>query len=458
MAATTATEVATASAPHESLDPRGRSGARPGDGAAAARTAELFAQYGRTVSGLCKALLRDRAEAEDAAQQTFLSAHRALLNGTDPREPAAWLATIARNECWRRIRARMREPLPTGELEAVATSGDPYAEAIRRADLAALWEAIERLPRQQRDALVLREFGGLTYDELAAALAVTSPAIESLLFRARTRLRTQLRTAYASVTGASWIEALARVFVGGGVPVAAKVAALGVGAAAVTSGAVVAPQLLESRHGRAPAPVRPAQTVGRHVGRTAPAPPTVAPVERQAVSVPTVERTRAVVAAPAAHARSSGRSGTHEREAPELETHPAARTATTEAEHSSGERQKAEDSAGGRAGSGGEGSSRDGSGRDGTGRDGESRHGSSGAGSTGSDGGRSGGGGSGRDSSGRDPGGDSGEGGDGSHGGDGGGQGDRGSTAPAATDPAATVPAPLPSPPGEGDRHPQSTT
>ena len=40
---------------------------------------QLFAEYGRTVHGLCRALLRDRAEAEDAAQQTFLSAHRALL-------------------------------------------------------------------------------------------------------------------------------------------------------------------------------------------------------------------------------------------------------------------------------------------------------------------------------------------------------------------------------------------
>ena len=155
-------EVATASAPHESQRAHGR----PGSGAAAARTELLYTEYGRTVSVLCQVLLRNRAEAEDAAQQTFLSAHRALLNGSEPREPAAWLATIARNECWARIRTRMREPLPVEELETVATTNDPLAEAIRRADLAALWHAIEALPRQQRDALLLREFGGLTYDEL----------------------------------------------------------------------------------------------------------------------------------------------------------------------------------------------------------------------------------------------------------------------------------------------------
>ena len=60
----------------------------------------------------------------------------------------------------------MREPLPTEEVDAVSTANDPLAEAIRRADLRALWPAIEELPRQQRDALLLREFGGMSYAEL----------------------------------------------------------------------------------------------------------------------------------------------------------------------------------------------------------------------------------------------------------------------------------------------------
>jgi RNA polymerase sigma-70 factor (ECF subfamily) len=261
-AATTAVamEVATTSAPHESQRARGR----PGDGAAAARTELLYTEYGRTVSGLCQALLRNRAEAEDAAQQTFLSAHRALLNGSAPREPAAWLATIARNECWARIRTRMREPLPVEELETVATTNDPLAEAIRSADLAALWHAIEALPRQQRDALLLREFGGLTYEELASALSVTGSAVESLLFRARHRLRGKLRAVYASLSGASWLDALVRLLAGGAAaPVAAKVAALGVGAAALGSSAVVVPYVFDNhRPARGPLPA-PAMVVHR---------------------------------------------------------------------------------------------------------------------------------------------------------------------------------------------------
>jgi RNA polymerase sigma-70 factor (ECF subfamily) len=258
--------VETASEPHSSPQPHGRSG----DGAAAARTEQLFAQYARTVHGLCRALLRDRAEAEDAAQQTFLSAHRALLNGTDPREPAAWLATIARNECWSRIRNRMREPLASEEVGAVSSANDPLDEAIRRADLRALWLAIEELPRKQRDALLLREFGGMSYGELSAALAVSGSAVESLLFRAREGLRGKLRAVYGAVTGASWIEAIIRVVVGGGAPAAAKVAVLGLGAAAVGGGAVVVPHAFDN-HRPSHGPLRtPAAAIVRRPKATAP--------------------------------------------------------------------------------------------------------------------------------------------------------------------------------------------
>src|SRR5205085_6968405 len=160
-------------------------------------------------------LLRDRGEAEDAAQQVFLSAHRALLGGSAPREPAAWLATIARNECLSRIRSRMREPLPTAELEGESALPDPLAEAIRRADLGALWRAIEQLPRRQRHALLLPEIGGLSYGELALALGASRPTVESLLFRARHALRDRLKATYAALIGVSWPDAAGRLLAGG---------------------------------------------------------------------------------------------------------------------------------------------------------------------------------------------------------------------------------------------------
>jgi RNA polymerase sigma-70 factor, ECF subfamily len=247
--AATATEEATASRLEDV-----RADGRLDHGAAAAQTEELYREHGRLVGGLCRALLRDPAEGEDAAQQVFLAAHRALLNGTSPREPAAWLATIARNECWARIRSRMREPLPTAEVEGECSLSDPLAEAIRKADLAAIWHAIAGLPRQQRDVLLLREFGGLSYEELAGALAVSDSAVESLLFRARRGVRARVEAAYAGLTGGVTLDILARLaggFGAGAAPVAAKVAAVGVGAAVATGGAVVGPRYLE-RHGQHP--------------------------------------------------------------------------------------------------------------------------------------------------------------------------------------------------------------
>ena len=266
---TAAVEAATTSAV-EPLSCRGRP-----DGAAAARTAEIFERHGPTVLGLCRMLLRNEHEAEDASQQTFLAAYRSIRNGVEPRHPAAWLATIARNECWAAIERRMREPFHQGELESRLP--DPVVQAAANADLEELWRAIGELPRQQRRALLLREFSGLTYAELAGALGVTEPAVESLLVRARRELRGRLRplsgsaAALAAPLGALR-DALARLVLGmPDAPAASGLAKLAAGAAAVvvaggTVGAI-------ETHG-----------VGREVGT----PPADAAVAPRAVTLPAV--------------------------------------------------------------------------------------------------------------------------------------------------------------------------
>ena len=111
------------------------------------------------VPGICRGMLRNAHDAEDAAQQTFLSAYTSLAGGTMPREPAAWLATIARNECRTRAQRRMREPLPGENLE-VAAGGDPAEQAVRSEEVESLRHALARLPGQQRHAFLLREFSG----------------------------------------------------------------------------------------------------------------------------------------------------------------------------------------------------------------------------------------------------------------------------------------------------------
>jgi RNA polymerase sigma-70 factor (ECF subfamily) len=154
--------------------------------------ARLFEVHGRTVYGLCRLLLRDPSDAEDAAQQTFLSAYRALVSGVVPRDPGAWLATIARNECRNRVRLRMREPLALEAAFIGAT--EPLEEtAARSAQIAELKVALLDLPQKQREAVLLRDVYGLRYGEIATAIGATRPAVEALLFRARRRLQGRLR-------------------------------------------------------------------------------------------------------------------------------------------------------------------------------------------------------------------------------------------------------------------------
>ncbi len=114
-----------------------RDGSDPQVRVAAAYTHELFEEHARMVYGLCRALLRDPDDADDATQATFIAAYKSLLAGNRVREPGAWLATIARNECTARARARMREPLPLLDADLGHSEG-PESELERQALVAEL--------------------------------------------------------------------------------------------------------------------------------------------------------------------------------------------------------------------------------------------------------------------------------------------------------------------------------
>ena len=167
------------------------------DEAAGRLLADMYARRAKALYGLCRMMLRDVHEAEDALQSTFLSAHRALIGGTRPREEAAWLATIARNECRGRIRERMRRPVTTdnGELEAVADTTRTPADLLADDGVG---KALAALPESQREAVVLHDVFGLRAREVGVALGLSVPAVEAALFRARRQLRTRLRPVGAS--------------------------------------------------------------------------------------------------------------------------------------------------------------------------------------------------------------------------------------------------------------------
>jgi RNA polymerase sigma factor (sigma-70 family) len=231
------------------------------DQMAAARIEQLYSSHAALVRSICRSLLRNPVDAEDAVQQTFLSAQRAFLSGSAPRDAAAWLATIARHESFARVRSRMREPLPINtELEA--TGPDAHAVAVHRHEVSELRAALEELPAQQRQALLLREVRGLSYEEVASTLSVTTSTVESLLFRARRNVQARLRDALATFSPGALVREFAARLGGGFVaPAATKALAVGVGAAVVTGGAVVGPRIIGLGHAPRARPTASAGTV-----------------------------------------------------------------------------------------------------------------------------------------------------------------------------------------------------
>jgi RNA polymerase sigma factor (sigma-70 family) len=130
---------------------------------------------------------------EDALQDVFLRAYRALRASDRPVTLRAWLYRIAHNRCIDELRRPC--PLPSEltadaqpAFSAPAAAGEASAVAERSAALARLVADVQTLPEQQRSALLMRELQGLSYAELAGALGVSVAAVKSLLLRARTGL------------------------------------------------------------------------------------------------------------------------------------------------------------------------------------------------------------------------------------------------------------------------------
>lgn len=150
----------------------------------------LYARYSHDLVRFCRSRLGSREEAEDAVQITYLYALLALRRGVVPRFESAWLHKIATNVCLTRRRSagrrqRIEVPRDVEELQ-VARRSDDSSELI---DIDA---ALAALPERQRRAIVLREWQGLSYQEIADELELSHSAVETLIFRARRSLAREL--------------------------------------------------------------------------------------------------------------------------------------------------------------------------------------------------------------------------------------------------------------------------
>jgi RNA polymerase sigma factor (sigma-70 family) len=203
-------------------------------------TRTLYERHAAQIYRFCFHRLGTREEAEDAVQSTFLNAFRGIKGGVVPDSEAAWLFKIAHNVCLTRRRSSWRR----GRVESAADF-EVVEELVpappRRADeLIGLQDVLERLPEQQRRAILLREWQGLSYREISQELRLSQAAVETLIFRARRALAEGLqapvrRRRLASGALGSLVSA-AQSFLGAGgaVKVAAVVAAAGAGGVVAT--------------------------------------------------------------------------------------------------------------------------------------------------------------------------------------------------------------------------------
>lgn len=148
----------------------------------------LIARYRVRLLAFCRHMVGSTEDAEDILQEVFVSAYRAMRADDRPLNVRPWLYRIARN----RSLNHLRRPRPTGvDSMDVFEGGAAVATADRvhdKLDLEDLVEDVKNLPETQRTALMLREMGDLSYDQIAEAMDTSIPSVKSLLVRARVSL------------------------------------------------------------------------------------------------------------------------------------------------------------------------------------------------------------------------------------------------------------------------------
>lgn len=156
----------------------------------------LVERYQKLVYTLALRMLNVPADAEDAAQEAFLSAWKALPRFRMDAKFSTWLYRLTVNAATDVLRRRRKEPDSLDDTECpvqAADSTDTPEEAAQRAERRAMVRrAIDALSENHRQILLLREVTGLSYEEIGAALELSPGTVRSRLARARKELREEL--------------------------------------------------------------------------------------------------------------------------------------------------------------------------------------------------------------------------------------------------------------------------
>jgi len=149
---------------------------------------ELVTRYERAVYNLALRTLHDRTEAEDATQEAFFKAYRALASFRPGAKFSTWIFTICYRGCCDRLGKRKR--FANDELPDRADPGaGPEALAEQADEAGRLRAAVDSLPEKYRAVITLYHLQGLQYEEIASVLNLPLGTVKTHLFRAKEQLR-----------------------------------------------------------------------------------------------------------------------------------------------------------------------------------------------------------------------------------------------------------------------------
>jgi len=163
----------------------------------------LVIKYQQKVAGLISRYLRDPSEVMDVTQEAFLKAYRALPGFRGESAFYTWLYRISINTVKNYLVAQGRRP-PGDDVEAEVAEqmdvgnrmrdvGTPESMLLSEEIAHTVQEALDALPDDLRTAIVLREFDGLSYEEIASAMDCPIGTVRSRIFRAREAIDKRLR-------------------------------------------------------------------------------------------------------------------------------------------------------------------------------------------------------------------------------------------------------------------------
>ena len=169
----------------------------------------LMDRYATPVYNYLNYMTKEHATAEDLCQEVFLKVYENAAKWKPKAQVKTWIFRIAHNmainelKAYRRKADSLDEPVSvnnqTPRRETFASAGtNPEENALEREKSEIVSKALEKLPENQRTAILLKRFDGFSYKEIAAVLDCSVSAVESLIFRGRQRLKEELKNFHES--------------------------------------------------------------------------------------------------------------------------------------------------------------------------------------------------------------------------------------------------------------------